>query len=207
MTPSTLRRKSSHKSAVRRTAKRDRDIVATAFETNLGWMALAHHDGVLTGVVFGHRSRRQACDSLRRNLTRDFAAQSEIDFLEPDDHLPAIVRVIERLATFANGEAVDFRDVRVDERHLTEFGRRIVRACRRIPRGETRSYGELAAASGSPGAARAVGQVMAKNRYPLIVPCHRVLAAGGQLGGFSAPQGLAMKRQLLALECGGLTPG
>jgi methylated-DNA-[protein]-cysteine S-methyltransferase len=207
MAPSTLRRKSSRRSDAPRTANRDRDIVATAFETNLGWMALAHHDGVLTGVVFGHPSRRQACESLRRNLTRDSAPQTEIDFLEPDDQPPAIVSLIERLTAFAAGETVDFRDVRIDERHLTEFGRRIVRACRRIPRGATRGYGELAAASGSPGAARAVGQVMAKNRYPLIVPCHRVLAAGGQLGGFSAPQGLAMKRQLLSLECGGLITG
>ena len=66
----------------------------------------------------------------------------------------------------------------------------------------TRSYGEVAAAAGSPGAARAVGQVMAANRTPLIVPCHRVLAAGGKIGGFSAPQGLALKRRLLALESG-----
>ena len=74
---------------------------------------------------------------------------------------------------------------------------------RRLPadsRGLTRTYGELAAECGSPGAARAVGSVMAKNRYPLIVPCHRVLAAGGELGGYSAPDGLKMKRRLLEME-------
>ena len=79
----------------------------------------------------------------------------------------------------------------VDERHLTPIS--AAASCRpagEFPRGETRSYGELAAQCGSPGAARAVGQVMAKNRYPLVVPCHRVLAAGGRIGGFSAPQGL-----------------
>ena len=80
---------------------------------------------------------------------------------------------------------------------------RVIAACRRIPWGETRSYGDLATECGSPGAARAVGSVMAKNRYPLIVPCHRVLAAGGDIGGYSAADGLVMKRRLLAAE--GLT--
>ena len=95
---------------------------------------------------------------------------------------------------------MDFSDVPLALDHLTPFGRRVVAACRRIPWGQTRSYGELAAECGSPGAARAVGSVMAKNRYPLIVPCHRVLAAGGELGGYSAPDGLKMKRRLLAME-------
>jgi methylated-DNA-[protein]-cysteine S-methyltransferase len=108
--------------------------------------------------------------------------------------------VVERLKSYAAGEAVDFSDVRIDDGHLTEFGRKIVKACRRIARGGTKTYGELAARCGSPGAARAVGQVMARNRYPLVVPCHRVLAAGGLIGGFSAPEGLTMKRRLLSLE-------
>jgi methylated-DNA-[protein]-cysteine S-methyltransferase len=123
-----------------------------------------------------------------------------IDFVDAEEQPKTIRSVIERLERYAAGDEVTFGDVAVDERHLTHFGRRVAQACRRIPAGQTRSYGELAAACGSPGAARAVGQVMAKNRYPLVVPCHRVLAAGGLLGGFSAPQGLAMKRRLLAME-------
>ncbi len=75
-------------------------------------------------------------------------------------------------------------------------------ACRRIPWGQTRSYAQLAAVAGRPGAARAVGSVMAKNRVPLVVPCHRVIASSGQLGGYSAPQGLSLKRRLLAMESG-----
>ena len=98
------------------------------------------------------------------------------------------------------GEPVDFADVPLALDHLTPFGRRVIAACRRFLGDSTRSYGELAAECGSPGAARAVGSVMAKNRYPLIVPCHRVLAAGGELGGYSAPDGLKMKRRLLAME-------
>jgi methylated-DNA-[protein]-cysteine S-methyltransferase len=199
MTPATLRNKSRDKSTARNLPA-EVDTVAAAFPTALGWVAIAHCDAVVIGVVFGHASQRQAIDALRRNLGQQSASSSDIDVLEIDDQPRAIVGLIERLQAYAAGDDVDFSDVRIDERHLTEFGRRIVKACRRIPRGATRSYGELAAASGSPGAARAVGQAMAKNRYPLVVPCHRVLAAGGQIGGFSAPQGLTMKRRLLALE-------
>jgi methylated-DNA-[protein]-cysteine S-methyltransferase len=108
--------------------------------------------------------------------------------------------VLERLRRYAEGEPVDLHDVPVAVDHLSAFQRRVVKACRAIPAGERRTYGQLAAAAGSPGAARAVGQVMATNRVPLVVPCHRVVASGGGLGGFSAPQGLTMKRRLLSLE-------
>jgi methylated-DNA-[protein]-cysteine S-methyltransferase len=107
---------------------------------------------------------------------------------------------IGRMRRFAEGEPVDFCDVPLALDHLTPFARRVVGACRRIGWGQVSTYGELAAACRSPGAARAVGSVMAKNCYPLIVPCHRVLASGGALGGYSAPDGLRMKRRLLAME-------
>jgi methylated-DNA-[protein]-cysteine S-methyltransferase len=199
MTPATLRNTSRDKSTARNLPA-EVDTVAAAFPTELGWAAVAHCDALVIGVVFGHVSRRQAIDSLRRNLRRQSDSLSDVDVLEIEDQPRPIASLIERLQAYAEGDDVDFSDIRIDEQHLTEFGRRIVKACRRIPRGATRSYGELAAASGSPGAGRAVGQAMAKNRYPLVVPCHRVLAAGGQIGGFSAPHGLAMKRRLLALE-------
>jgi methylated-DNA-[protein]-cysteine S-methyltransferase len=173
--------------------------VATAFDTRLGWMAVAKRDELLVGVVFGHASRPQAAAALRRLLTSADVA-SVIDFVDVDQQPESLRAVVALLERYAEGEDVDFGDVALDQRHLTPFGCRIVEACRRIPAGQTRSYGELATKCGSPGASRAVGQVMAKNRFPLVVPCHRVLAAGGLLGGFSAPQGLAMKRRLLELE-------
>jgi len=177
------------------------DFAASAFDTRLGWIALALRDELLVGVVFGHATRARAVEALRRALERADRA-AVVDFIDVDEQPGSIRALIERLKRYADGDEVDFGDVAIDQRHLTPFGRRIVQACRRIPAGQTRSYGELAAACGSPGAARAVGQVMAKNRYPLVVPCHRVLAAGGLIGGFSAPQGLAMKRRLLELESG-----
>ncbi len=109
-------------------------------------------------------------------------------------------RLAERMIAALEGEPDEFRDVEIDLNHLTPFARRVAAACRRIGWGQTRSYGELAAVAGFPGAARAVGHVMATNRTPLLVPCHRVVASGGRLGGFSAPQGIKLKRRLLDLE-------
>jgi methylated-DNA-[protein]-cysteine S-methyltransferase len=100
---------------------------------------------------------------------------------------------------------VTFDDVPVNLADLSPFQSKIVRACRKIGRGRMRTYGDLAAAAGSPGAARAAGSVMAKNRLPIIIPCHRVVGSGGSLGGFSAPTGLDLKRRMLALE--GALPG
>jgi len=91
-------------------------------------------------------------------------------------------------------------DVLVVDHRTTSFQRNVIVAVRQLEYGETASYGDLAMRAGSPRAARAVGQVMATNRVPIIIPCHRVIASGGQLGGYSAPSGLEMKRQLLALE-------
>lgn len=86
--------------------------------------------------------------------------------------------------------------------HCTQFQKEVLHACYEIPMGETRSYQDLGRLVGRPLAARAVGQVMAKNRIPLLIPCHRVLASGAKIGGFSAPGGLDTKRQLLGFEAG-----
>jgi methylated-DNA-[protein]-cysteine S-methyltransferase len=174
-------------------------IVAAIFPSELGSMAVACREEVLCGIVFGHATAEKARAALARVLgLRVMPGTSRsVDVTDCPQFLHRLVDDLER---FASGEAVDFHSVQISLDHLTPFGRRIVAACRQIPFGETRSYGQLATISGSPGAARAVGQVMAKNRFPLVVPCHRVLASGGRLGGFSAPEGLRMKRRLLTLE-------
>jgi len=102
------------------------------------------------------------------------------------------------LARYVAGERVEWPELPIDLAPLPRFKRRVLEELRRIPAGQAVSYGGLAAASGSPGAARAVGQVMASNRWPLIYPCHRVLASGGGLGGFGP--GIEMKKWLLTLE-------
>ncbi|GJM24265.1 MAG: methylated-DNA--protein-cysteine methyltransferase [Phycisphaerae bacterium] len=83
---------------------------------------------------------------------------------------------------------------------MTDFQKSILRACRSIGYGKTISYGELAKRAGYPGAARAVGSVMARNRHPLITPCHRVVASGNRIGGFSSSSGTELKRAMLELE-------
>ena len=83
---------------------------------------------------------------------------------------------------------------------VPEFHRRVYEAARAIPPGNTLSYGDIAKRVGAPGAARAVGQALGRNPFPIVVPCHRVLAAGGKIGGFSAQGGVATKRRMLAIE-------
>jgi methylated-DNA-[protein]-cysteine S-methyltransferase len=165
------------------------------FETELGYVAFAGRGCALLALTFGHSSARIATKKLAANL-------KELG-LPADDCSAAEYQAdefIDRLQEFARGEPTDFSDLVVETPGATSFQRRVIDACRTIPWGETLSYGQLARLAGRPGAARAVGSVMSANRLPLVVPCHRVVAAGGGLGGYSAPQGLAMKRRLLAAE-------
>lgn len=170
------------------------------FETRLGHTAIARQNLRVLGISFGHKSQRAAI----RALSKTMATRSEspkLLGLGAVDHVPAGQdELIDRVCRFADGIPTAFGDVSIDSSHLTQFGQSVIAVCRRIPWGETRTYGQLAKEAGRPGAARAVGSVMARNRFPLIVPCHRVVAAGGKLGGFSAPQGVSMKERLLEAE-------
>ena len=98
------------------------------------------------------------------------------------------------------GDRVDLNFVPLDMDGVPEFHQRVYEVARTIPPGATLTYGEIAARLGDPGSARAVGQALGRNPIPVIVPCHRVLAAGGKTGGFSAPGGTATKLNLLAIE-------
>lgn len=120
----------------------------------------------------------------------------------PDgDPPPAWVRdAADRIARHLTGAPQDLSAIPLDEEGLPPFHRKIYEAARRVPPGRTVSYAEIAALAGSPGAARAAGQALARNPFLLVVPCHRVLATGGAAGGFSAPGGFSTKAQMLALE-------
>lgn len=120
--------------------------------------------------------------------------------LSEQDPPAAIKDVIEAIVTHLQGQARDFAAVALDMESLPAFHRLVYAAARRIPSGETRSYGEIAKMVGEPGAARAVGQALGRNPFPIIVPCHRVLAAGGAPGGFSARGGATTKFKILAIE-------
>ena len=111
-----------------------------------------------------------------------------------------VLDVARRLVDHLQGRPEGFDDVPLDLSGCTSFHARVYDALRLVGPGQTVTYGQLAERVGAPGAARAVGQAVARNPWLLLVPCHRVLAAGGRMGGFSAPGGVATKRRLLALE-------
>ena len=159
------------------------------FPTDLGWCGLVGSDGAILHLVIGHASS----DDVRRAVQPSALGATELDW---DCSLR------QRLVRYARGERIDFADCTLAPRPLTAFQQRVVLAARSIPYGERVSYAELARRAGRPGAARAVGNVMASNRVPIIVPCHRVVASGGRLGGFSAPQGTLLKQRMLQMEAG-----
>ncbi len=107
---------------------------------------------------------------------------------------------IERIVRLLAGEEADLSLIPLDLSAADEFERRVYAVTRAIKRGEVRTYGDVAAAIGTPGAARAVGAALGRNPIPIIIPCHRVLAAQGKSGGFSAPGGTATKFRMLAIE-------
>jgi methylated-DNA-[protein]-cysteine S-methyltransferase len=107
---------------------------------------------------------------------------------------------IDDIVALLGGQPRDLQHARLDMAQVPPFHQRVYGIVRKIPAGQTRSYGEVAALCGERGAARAVGQAMARNPFPIIVPCHRVLAAGGKSGGFSASGGVGTKLRLLAIE-------
>ena len=98
------------------------------------------------------------------------------------------------------GERIGLDDVALDMEDVLEFHRRVFELARTIPAGRTSTYGELATQLGDPGSARAVGEALGRNPFPIVVPCHRVLAASGKLGGFSAHGGTDTKRRMLIIE-------
>jgi methylated-DNA-[protein]-cysteine S-methyltransferase len=139
-------------------------------------------------LSFGHPSAEAAAEALNCGMR---------PCSRPKPNLQPVVRL---LKDYAKGLPVDLGEVEVALGPLTEFQRRVLLACKAIPYGETLTYGQLAAMAGAPGAARAVGNCMARNKIPLIIPCHRVVPSGGKLGRYSAPGGTAVKRRLLLQE-------
>jgi methylated-DNA-[protein]-cysteine S-methyltransferase len=112
----------------------------------------------------------------------------------------AVAAAVEGIVALLAGEPRDLRGVVLDESGIDAFRRRVYAATREIPVGRTATYGEIARRIGDPGAARAVGAALGANPFPIVVPCHRVLAASGALHGFSAPGGIDTKRRMLEIE-------
>jgi methylated-DNA-[protein]-cysteine S-methyltransferase len=116
-----------------------------------------------------------------------------------------VQHAIDGIVALLAGEKRDLADITIDDEAQSDFNKRVYAIVRQIPPGQTITYGEVAERLGDKLLARDVGQAMGENPTPIIMPCHRVLAAGGKLGGFSAPGGAATKMRLLAIE--GAQPG
>lgn len=161
-----------------------------AFDTAIGACAVAWGDCGIVGAQL------PAADSaaLRRRMQRRYAGAV---LGQPD---AAIAEVISEIQALLRGEAVHLSGAMLDWRGVPPFHRRVYEIALSIPPGRTLTYGEIAQRLGDPGAARAVGQALGNNPFAPIVPCHRVLAAGGRMGGFSAPGGTATKLRMLAIE-------
>ncbi len=112
----------------------------------------------------------------------------------------AVLQTIEGIRTLLRGEPVDLSAVELDLRGVPDLHRRVYAIARAIPAGQTSSYGAIAEHLGDRSLARAVGQALGRNPFAPVVPCHRVLAAGGKAGGFSAHGGLRTKLRLLQIE-------
>ncbi|MBU3947296.1 MAG: MGMT family protein [Proteobacteria bacterium] len=117
-----------------------------------------------------------------------------------------ITNIIRKVCRHLDGELQEFLDVVVELPRASPFAQRVYGAARKIPAGKTTTYGEIAKSLKCPAAARAVGQALGRNPIILIIPCHRVLAAGGKLGGFSAHGGLETKSNLLSIEGASFRP-
>jgi methylated-DNA-[protein]-cysteine S-methyltransferase len=162
-------------------------VGVAACETAFGWLGIAWSEAGLVGVTLPQPSREEALSRLEPTTDPVPLPPAGLD--------PA--GLAGKLQRYFRGEAIAFEEP-LDPTLGTDFQRRVWAITRAIPRGQTRTYGQLARRAGSPGAARAVGQAMANNPWPIVVPCHRVVGHDGRLTGFGG--GVEMKRRMLQLE-------
>ncbi|MEA2759463.1 MAG: methylated-DNA-[protein]-cysteine S-methyltransferase [Methylobacteriaceae bacterium] len=162
----------------------------TLFETAIGPCALIWGEHGIFGVQLPERNAA----ATRARIIRRFP--------DAEEGAPAgdVAGARDAIVALICGENRDLRDVALDMRDLPSLNRQVYEIARAIAPGATLTYGDIAIKLGDRTLAQAVGQALGKNPYPIIVPCHRVLASGGKIGGFSAPTGIALKRKLLAIE-------
>jgi len=162
----------------------------TLFDTPIGRCGVAWDGEMIVGVQL---PEARVADTRQRLRER-------FDGARAGTPPPPVQSAIDAIVASLRGEGDDLVDIPLDLASLPPFQRKVYEVVRTIPPGETMSYGEVAAEVGSPGAARAVGQALGRNPYAIVVPCHRVLAAGGKTGGFSATGGVSTKLRMLAIE-------
>jgi methylated-DNA-[protein]-cysteine S-methyltransferase len=171
-------------------------VFLQTFPTTAGWVAAAWSEKGLAAFILPRKSRAEALGELKQGLIRWGCGENDDQHsLDGPSHFSAL---LQRLAIdYFQGLTVNF-DIPVDLSWCTLFQKEVLNSIRLVPYGETCSYGHIAARSGFPRAARAVGRVAGLNRTPIVIPCHRIIRQNGKPGGFSGPPG--MKNYLLALE-------
>lgn len=163
---------------------------STVFPTAIGDCGIVWGERGVCGVQLPEATAAATRERLRRHWPD----------AEPGTPNAATSRAIDGITALLSGEPDGMEDVLIDLDGVSEFRRGVYDIARTVGPGDTITYGEIAHRLGSPGSAREVGQALGANPVPLIVPCHRVLAAGGKLGGFSARGGVTTKSRLLAIE-------
>jgi methylated-DNA-[protein]-cysteine S-methyltransferase len=162
----------------------------TLFDTDIGPCGIAWGERGVIAVQLPEASAARTRARLQRRYSDAREAPPPAD----------VLRTIEGIVALLRGEARDLSSVALDMERVAEFDRRVYEIARTIPAGATLSYGEIAARLGGRELARDVGQALGRNPFPIIVPCHRVLAVGGKAGGFSANGGVTTKLRLLTIE-------
>ena len=162
----------------------------TIFDTALGTCGLAWGERGVVRVLLPDGSESK----IRSRLKRQFPDATETS---PPPH---IAQLIGDIVALMKGDPRDFNDVTLDLGNVPEFNRKVFDIARTIPAGQTLTYGEIATRLGDKLLARDVGTALGQNPFPIVVPCHRVLAASGKSGGFSAPGGVDTKMRMLSIE-------
>jgi methylated-DNA-[protein]-cysteine S-methyltransferase len=166
------------------------DLGFVLFDTAIGCCGIGWSERGIAGVQLPEKSAH----ATRNRVLCRFAAAREAT--APTN----VQRAIDDIAGLLRGEPRELGDIILDTDDVPEFDRRVYDVARAIRPGSTLSYGEIAERLGDRNLARDVAQALSRNPFPIIVPCHRVLAAGGKMGGFSAPGGVRTKLRLLSIE-------
>lgn len=160
------------------------------FDTAVGRCGIIWGERGIVGLQLPEGSDEKA----RARVTKRFPSAAEA---QPT---PEVRRAINLIVALLEGKSADLSGIALDMDRVADFEQRVYAIARKIPSGQTLTYGDIATKLGDKLAARDVGQAMGKNPFPIVVPCHRVVAANGKLGGFSANGGVKTKLKLLAIE-------
>lgn len=164
-------------------------VCYSVFKTAIRWCGLLRSKkGIIIRLFVGYKER----DQLLKQILHEFGSGLE--------RTPATGEIMDKIKRYCSGEKIIFEKNDLNWSLLTPFQQKVFKAAMRIPYGTVETYASLARKAGCPNSSRAVGNALARNPFPLLIPCHRIVRGDGKLGGFSAGGGIALKRKLLELE-------